>query len=123
MTFGVPMFHVYMVMVHFARYTWSVSVQTMFLLLFQLMYSPRAISGLGLTDGEAMERLWAYLHRFSKCTKEMRPSYLIDILTSALSHYGFRVRLNLGKLRPQFLALPGIAWIVKSSLCEWLKHA
>ena len=85
-----------MVTVHFARYIWPIIVCAMLLLYFQLMYSPRAISGLGLTDGEAMERLWAYLRKFSKCTKEMRPSHRIDVLTSALSHYGFRVRLNLG---------------------------
>lgn len=62
----------------------------------QLTYSPRVISGSGLTDGEAMERLWAYLRRFAKCTKEMRPSHRIDVLTSALLHYASRVHQNIG---------------------------
>ena len=64
----------------------------------QLTYSPRAVSDCGLTDGEATERLWSYMRRFAKSTKEMRPSHRIDILTSALAHYAFKVRLNLGML-------------------------
>ena len=43
-----------------------------------------------------MERLWSYLRRFAKSTKEMRPSHRIDVLTSALLHFASRVRLNLG---------------------------
>ena len=43
-----------------------------------------------------MERLWSYLRRFAKSTKEMRPSHRIDVLTSALLHYASRVRINLG---------------------------
>ena len=97
------LYSMYMVTVHSARYIWPIIVFAMLLLYFQLMYSPRAISGLGLTDGEATERLWAYLRKFSKCTKEMRPSHRIDVLSSALSHYGFRVRLNLGMFRHKIL--------------------
>ncbi|XP_064400690.1 uncharacterized protein LOC135346605 isoform X5 [Halichondria panicea] len=77
-TLGVPIFHVYG---HCA--------------FCQLTYSPRVLTGCGLTDGEAMERLWSYLRRFAKSTKEMRPSHRIDVLTSALLHYASRVRLNL----------------------------
>lgn len=62
----------------------------------QITYSPRVLSDCGLTDGEAMERLWSYLRRFAKSTKEMRPSHRIDVLTSALLHYASKVRLNLG---------------------------
>ncbi|XP_064385781.1 uncharacterized protein LOC135334499 isoform X1 [Halichondria panicea] len=80
-TLGVPIFHVYG---HCA--------------FCQLTYSPRVLTGCGLTDGEAMERLWSYLRRFAKSTKEMRPSHRIDVLTSALLHYASRVRLNLGTL-------------------------
>ncbi len=43
-----------------------------------------------------MERLWSYLRRFSKSTKEMRPSHRIDVITSALLHYAARIRLNIG---------------------------
>lgn len=54
---------------------------------FQFQYSPRNVSGFGLTDGEGVERLWSYLRRFSRMTKEMRPSHRIDVLTDALLHY------------------------------------
>ncbi|XP_064384583.1 uncharacterized protein LOC135333546 isoform X3 [Halichondria panicea] len=73
-TLGVPIFHVYG---HCA--------------FCQLTYSPRVLTGCGLTDGEAMERLWSYLRRFAKSTKEMRPSHRIDVLTSALLHYASRM--------------------------------
>ena len=64
----------------------------------QLTYSPRVLTGCGLTDGEATERLWSYLRRFSKTTKEMRPSHRIDVLTSCLLHYASKVRQKVGKL-------------------------
>ena len=31
--------------------------------------------GIGLSDGEVMERLWSYLRRFGRMTKEMHPSH------------------------------------------------
>ena len=34
-----------------------------------------------------MERLWAYLRRFARMTKEMRPSHRVDVLTDALLYY------------------------------------
>ena len=34
-----------------------------------------------------MERLWAYLRRYSTMSKEMRPSHRSDVLTDALLHY------------------------------------
>lgn len=49
-----------------------------------------------MSDGESMERLWSYLRRFSRMTKEMRPSHRIDILTSALIYYGYRTKNKLG---------------------------
>ncbi len=63
----------------------------------QITYSPRVIGNCGLTDGEATERLWSYLRRLAKSTKEMKPSHRIDVLTSALLHYASTVRSNLGK--------------------------
>ena len=51
---------------------------------------------LGLSDGETMERLWSYLRRFSRMTKEMRPSHRVDVLTSALVYYGIRTKEKLG---------------------------
>ena len=70
----------------------------MMLHLMQLTYSPRVLEGCGLTDGEATERLWSYLRRLAKITKEMRPSHRIDVLSSALLHYSAKVTRKLGKL-------------------------
>ena len=52
--------------------------------------------GIGSSDGETMERLWSYLRRFGKMTKEMRPSHGIDILVHALVHYGMKTSEKLG---------------------------
>ncbi|XP_028417867.1 uncharacterized protein LOC114542545 [Dendronephthya gigantea] len=54
----------------------------------QLEYSPRRANGFGLSDGEQLERLWSYLRRFGKMTKEMRPSHRIDVLSDAILYYG-----------------------------------
>jgi len=62
----------------------------------QLHFSPRNISGYGLSDGECVERLWTFLRRFCKMSKEMRPSHRIDILTDALLHYTQQSLENLG---------------------------
>ncbi|KAI8484530.1 hypothetical protein Bbelb_378010 [Branchiostoma belcheri] len=53
----------------------------------QLKYSTRRLSGFGLTDGESVERMWAYLRRFASTTKEMTASRRVDLLTDALLHY------------------------------------
>ena len=55
------------------------------------------MDGFGLTDGEVVERLWSYLRRFCKMTKEMRPSHHIDILTDALLHYSQQSLKRLSK--------------------------
>ena len=44
-----------------------------------------------------MERLWSYLRRFGRMTKEMRPAHRTDILTHALVHYGQKTRAKLGR--------------------------
>ena len=49
-----------------------------------------------MSDGETMERLWSYLRRFSRMTKEMDPSHCIDVLTSALVYYGIQTNKKLG---------------------------
>ncbi|XP_078586229.1 uncharacterized protein LOC144868130 [Branchiostoma floridae x Branchiostoma japonicum] len=56
----------------------------------QLKYSTRRLPGFGLTDGESVERMWSYLRRFGRTTKEMTPSRRIDLLTDALLHYARR---------------------------------
>ena len=60
-------------------------------------FSTRWLDGYGLTDGEAMERLWSYLRKFSSITKEMTPSHREDLLTDALMHYGRRKITEIGK--------------------------
>ncbi len=43
-----------------------------------------------------MERLWSYLRRYGKMTKEMRPTHRIDVLTDALIYYGIMTKKKLG---------------------------
>lgn len=45
-----------------------------------------------MSDGE---RLWSYLRKFGRMTKEMRPSHRIDVLTSALVFYGSETKAKL----------------------------
>ena len=53
---------------------------------------------MGLSDGEVMERLWSYLRRFGRMTKEMRPAHrVIDILVHALVYYGMQKKEKLCK--------------------------
>ena len=65
-------------------------------MLLQVLFGPRRCEGIGLTDGETMERLWSYMRRYSRMTKEMRPSHRIDVLCSALTHYGMHKKNKLG---------------------------
>ena len=58
--------------------------------------NPRKMSGFGLTDGEQMERLWAYLRPFSKITKEQTPVHRKQLLTIALLHYAQRKSDRMG---------------------------
>lgn len=62
----------------------------------QHKYSPRNIEGFGLTDGENIERLWSYLGRFAKMTKEMSSGNRIDLLNDALLHYCMQKEKKLG---------------------------
>ena len=63
----------------------------------QLTMSARYKTGFGLTDGEVLERLWSYLRRFSKMTKEMRPSHRVDVLTDSLLYYSKLASDNLSE--------------------------
>lgn len=58
----------------------------------QVFYSPRRTPGVGLTDGESLERLWSYLGKFSRITKELTPENRTDLLTDALMYYGQTIR-------------------------------
>ena len=66
----------------------------------QLKYSPRNVPGFGLSDGEVVERLWSYLRRFSRMSKEMRPSHRLDVICDALYHYCRKSHDHLGMLSP-----------------------
>lgn len=53
---------------------------------------------LALTDGENLERLWSYLGRFCKMTKEMNPAHRIDTLADALCYYSHQKCGKMGKI-------------------------
>ena len=61
-----------------------------------MLFGPRRCDGVGLSDGEMMERLWSYMRRYSRMTKEMRPSHRIDVLCSALVVYGLQKKRKFG---------------------------
>ncbi len=63
-------------------------------LISQILYSPTHVEGIGLSDGEVMERLWSELRRYSRMTKEIRPSHRVDVLSHALLHYGHKTKLK-----------------------------
>ena len=54
----------------------------------KVQFSPRRTKSIGLTDGEGVERFWAYLRQFSSITKEMSVDKRNDVLTDAALHYG-----------------------------------
>ncbi|KAK2831180.1 hypothetical protein Q7C36_016266 [Tachysurus vachellii] len=68
----------------------------------EIKYSTRRLDGFGLTDGEGMERLWSFLRRFARVTKEMTPSHRLDLLTDALLHYGRRKSTDLRFIKNVF---------------------
>ena len=83
-------------LVRFETYN-SVLVQvsfqyTLLYILLKVQYGPQICHGIGLSDGETMERLWSYLRRFNRMTKEMRPSHRVDVLASALTYYGIKTK-------------------------------
>ena len=45
-----------------------------------------------------MERMWSYLRRFSRMTKEMRPAHRVEILTHALCIMDIQQKRKLRKL-------------------------
>ena len=53
----------------------------------KMKYSPRRSKNIGLTDGEGVERLWSFMRRFAKMTKEMSIDKRTDVLTDAAVHY------------------------------------
>ena len=56
----------------------------------------RRTEGLGLTDGEGVERMWSFLRRMAHTTKEMTPAHRLDLLTDALFHFSVRKTVGIG---------------------------
>lgn len=54
------------------------------------------LEGIGLVDGELMERLWSYLRSFNKITKEMTVENRIFLLSEALLYFGRKKMLKIG---------------------------
>ena len=54
--------------------------------------SPLHCPGIGMSDEEVLERLWSFLRRFGKMTKEMHPAHRVDVITHALLHYGYKTK-------------------------------
>lgn len=59
----------------------------MYFYFVQVQYNPRRLVGYGLTDGEQLERFWAFLRMFAKITKEMTPAHRMDMLAIATAHF------------------------------------
>ena len=80
------------------RLSWSVSIFYAYAhsVKCQLKYHPRIQEGIGLTDGESLERIWSYLGRFVSNTKHMRPAHRLDILSLAIQHISQQMITDLG---------------------------
>ena len=61
----------------------------------QVWFGPRRCEGVGLTDGEIMERLWSFMRRFSRMTKENETIASHYVLCSALVYYGMQKKKKL----------------------------
>ena len=62
-----------------------------------MMFGPQHACGVGLSDGEGLERLWSYLRRFSGMTKVMTPEHRSSVLSQGLAHYCRKKVSNIGK--------------------------
>ena len=96
-SFAVPVFHAYghKAECQVQNYNHHVSLFILCMCV-KVSRNPRNIPGYTLSDGEAVERLWSYLRRFSAMTKEMRPAHRVDVLSHALLHYSRYACDNIG---------------------------
>ena len=62
----------------------------------QLQYNPRRIEGLGLTDGEDCERLWASLSSLVPMVRQMRDCVFQDMISISVKHIRQSKNRNLG---------------------------
>ena len=65
-----------------------------------------------------MERLWSYLRRFGRMTKEMRPALRIDILSHALAYYGMQTKEKLGLTYTVIKTIRVYEHFLSSSTCN-----
>ena len=81
-----------------SKLNWSVSIFHAYAhsIKCQMKYHPRIQEGIGLTDGESLERIWSYLGKYVSNTKYMRPAHRLDILSLAVQHISNRMIANLG---------------------------
>ena len=85
----------------------------------QVEFSPMH-NNTGLSDGEVMERLWSYLRRFSRMTKEMRPSHRIDVLSHALLYYSSLKTDKLGRITSYLQNVMPQQSLVETSTCIYI---
>lgn len=60
-------------------------------------YHPLHVEGCADTDGEAIERFWAYLGLFGLMTRKMLPINRLDQLEDAIRHFTRLKNVNMGK--------------------------
>ncbi|KAK2821370.1 hypothetical protein Q7C36_020713 [Tachysurus vachellii] len=89
----------------------------------EIKYSTRRLDGFGLTDGEGMERLWSFLRRFARVTKEMTPSHRLDLLTDALLHYGWRKSTDLRFLLQRLDKAEKISILAQEDISSVIREA
>jgi len=64
-----------------------------------------------LTDGEGVERFWAFLRQFSTITKEMSVDKRNDVLTDAALHYGEHLSSRFGMININvYICLLVVSW-------------
>lgn len=63
----------------------------------QSKYSFNWSEGVGRTDGEGIERLWAWLNKAAPSTKEMTPAGRWETLDDFCGYTNWRKTLNIGK--------------------------
>ncbi len=68
-----------------------------------------------------MERIWSYLRRFSRMSKEMRPSHRIDVLSGAIEYYILLKKKGLGKFPHQGFHA-GFYWGRENFECKNLNY-
>ena len=78
--------------------TYLLTIFSLSFLFSKILYNPRRVQGLGLSDGEVMERLWSYMRSFSKITKEMSSAHRQDFLSDAFIHFAKGKIINLGDM-------------------------